>query len=416
MTNQVTDRRRFLGGLGAAGIGLLAGCSDRRVTGDGQDERLDVPVPSIEPDETEAASVGADVLVPRVLAEYSQFSGAFEGFFSLSAIDVGSMDLFVRGLGESLLVVRSGFDAERLTENLRSRGAKPAEPVGDYDVLAAEDSLLALTEDAFVVASPNPQLALSPRELLERLLAAERGETDSLREANEDVATILGGIDARHRLRFEVRFEGTYPSEGAVPGARGVALGGTLDDAESDPSYRREARALFPEGAVREAPFREWARRSLAVSGEAELAVERDGQLLRASGPAPISKTATPPGHPTPGPEDVQVKIRGRQFEWRFDYPRGEVADRTTLVLPVGKRAVLECTSEDVTHGFGVTPFRVNLDAIPDQTTYAAITPEETGSYTARCTELCGSGHSDMTAPVEVVPESEYRDWLRREN
>ena len=42
--------------------------------------------------------------------------------------------------------------------------------------------------------------------------------------------------------------------------------------------------------------------------------------------------------------------------------------------------------------------------------TYA--TPTRTGRYLLECTELCGPGHSQMRAPVRVVTQQQFNDWL----
>jgi len=43
------------------------------------------------------------------------------------------------------------------------------------------------------------------------------------------------------------------------------------------------------------------------------------------------------------------------------------------------------------------------------------VTPDRLGTYNVVCTELCGIGHSTMRALVRVVPESEFNQWLGRQ-
>jgi cytochrome c oxidase subunit 2 len=109
------------------------------------------------------------------------------------------------------------------------------------------------------------------------------------------------------------------------------------------------------------------------------------------------------------GEEDLRITVEGYQFGWTFVYPNGY--ESTTLRVPQNRVVRLDVTSRDVFHNFGIPAFRVKADAIPGQTTSAWFTAEETGTYEANCYELCGSGHSMMTADVEVVPQSEYRAW-----
>ncbi|UPV76530.1 cytochrome c oxidase subunit II (plasmid) [Halorussus limi] len=113
-----------------------------------------------------------------------------------------------------------------------------------------------------------------------------------------------------------------------------------------------------------------------------------------------------PPGD---GEEDVEIEVVGFRFGWEFVYPNGHTSN--TLRVPEGQTIHLSVTSEDVFHTFGVPELRVKTDAIPGQTTDTWFLANETGSYEARCFELCGAGHSYMTAEVVVMEPDEYRSW-----
>jgi cytochrome c oxidase subunit 2 len=105
----------------------------------------------------------------------------------------------------------------------------------------------------------------------------------------------------------------------------------------------------------------------------------------------------------------LEVQVVGHQFSWEFIYPNG--ASTTTLRVPVDRRVVLTVTSADVFHNIGIPRFGVKADAIPGQTTETWFIPHETGTYTARCYELCGQLHSEMTADVLVQPPDEFQAW-----
>ena len=109
------------------------------------------------------------------------------------------------------------------------------------------------------------------------------------------------------------------------------------------------------------------------------------------------------------GEEDLRITVEGYQFGWTFVYPNGH--ESSTLRVPRNRIVRLDVTSRDVFHNFGIPAFRVKADAIPGQTTSAWFTHDETGTYEAQCYELCGSGHSLMTAEVEVVSQDSYREW-----
>ncbi|PSP84158.1 cytochrome c oxidase subunit II [Halobacteriales archaeon QS_1_68_17] len=107
--------------------------------------------------------------------------------------------------------------------------------------------------------------------------------------------------------------------------------------------------------------------------------------------------------------DQIEVTVEGYQFGWRFIYPNGHRS--TTLRVPEDKTVKLKVTSTDVFHNFGIPELKVKSDAIPGQETETWFVAEETGNYTAKCYELCGSGHSYMQADVIVMEQSEYQDW-----
>ncbi|WP_239524260.1 cytochrome c oxidase subunit II [Halogeometricum borinquense] len=112
-----------------------------------------------------------------------------------------------------------------------------------------------------------------------------------------------------------------------------------------------------------------------------------------------------------PQPEEtMDVRVEGYQFGWRFVYPNGHTQDGV-LRVPQNESVRLVVTSDDVYHNFGIPELRVKTDAIPGQQTDTWFRATETGNYTAQCYELCGSGHSFMTATVVVMEPDEYESW-----
>lgn len=107
--------------------------------------------------------------------------------------------------------------------------------------------------------------------------------------------------------------------------------------------------------------------------------------------------------------DSVDVDVVGYRFGWDFVYPNGHTDD--TLRIPRNETVRLNVTSEDVFHTFGVPGLRVKTDSIPGQETTTWLEANETGTYQARCFELCGAGHSYMTADVVVMEPDEYEEW-----
>jgi len=72
-------------------------------------------------------------------------------------------------------------------------------------------------------------------------------------------------------------------------------------------------------------------------------------------------------------------------------------------------------TSSDVIHSLYIPKFGVKQDIFPSQETIARTRPTETRSYRLYCAELCGSGHSNMQATVVVMNQSDYDDWMAKQ-
>jgi cytochrome c oxidase subunit II len=114
------------------------------------------------------------------------------------------------------------------------------------------------------------------------------------------------------------------------------------------------------------------------------------------------------------GDNPLRIGVTAQQFAWRFEYP-GEGDEPIVageLVLPIDRAAKLTLHSLDVIHSFWVPEFGQKSDAVPGIETTLVITPTRLGSYTLLCTELCGLGHATMRAPVRVVEQAAYEEFL----
>jgi cytochrome c oxidase subunit 2 len=114
-----------------------------------------------------------------------------------------------------------------------------------------------------------------------------------------------------------------------------------------------------------------------------------------------------------PAPRPLEIKVVGQQWAWRFEYPEQGIIT-TTLMLPVNRQALLHLTSVDVIHSFWVPEFRVKQDALPGENLVRdlRVTPIKLGNYTLRCAELCGLNHTKMEAPVKVLTEGAFNNWV----
>jgi cytochrome c oxidase subunit 2 len=104
--------------------------------------------------------------------------------------------------------------------------------------------------------------------------------------------------------------------------------------------------------------------------------------------------------------------VTGQQWLWTFSYPGADNVQTRSLVLPVGRTVVFHVTSEDVTHGFWPVQLGVQVDANPNVVTVIQATPNKLGTFTVRCSQLCGLYHSFMYASGAVVTPQKFAAWL----
>ena len=126
-------------------------------------------------------------------------------------------------------------------------------------------------------------------------------------------------------------------------------------------------------------------------------------------------------------PDAMPVNVIGQQFEWTFEYPdamigSGDSATALTthqLHVPVDRQIEVTMTALDVLHSFWVPEWRIKRDAVPSGDPSGegidnqfVVTPDQEGTYSLICTELCGTGHSTMRAFVVVESQEEFDQWI----
>jgi cytochrome c oxidase subunit II len=84
-----------------------------------------------------------------------------------------------------------------------------------------------------------------------------------------------------------------------------------------------------------------------------------------------------------------------------------------SLVLPVGRPIFLRMHAKDVGHGFYVPELRIQQDFVPGLDIPLRFTASKTGKFELVCTQLCGLGHYNMRAYVEVMRPEEFDKWLK---
>ncbi len=87
-----------------------------------------------------------------------------------------------------------------------------------------------------------------------------------------------------------------------------------------------------------------------------------------------------------------------------------DYASENQLTLPVNRPVRIHLRSEDVIHAFYVPEFRMYQDILPGrEIDWVWFTPEKVGHYALACNQLCGSGHYNMQAKIDVLSAEDYK-------
>jgi cytochrome c oxidase subunit II len=145
-----------------------------------------------------------------------------------------------------------------------------------------------------------------------------------------------------------------------------------------------------------------------------------------------------------PKPDAIQIQAQAEQFAFYFRYPgpdgifgglhpdkidegnqnyfgldpANDVAARDDivsgeLVIPVNREIHLMMHAKDVGHSFYVRELRIQQDFVPGLDLSVHFTATKLGKYEIVCTQLCGLGHYNMKAYLNVVSEPDYQKWLK---
>jgi cytochrome c oxidase subunit 2 len=118
----------------------------------------------------------------------------------------------------------------------------------------------------------------------------------------------------------------------------------------------------------------------------------------------------------------MQLHVISQQFKWTFEYPDEQVDGQplrtNELHVPVDRQLEVHLAALDVLHSFWVPEWGIKRDAVPvgrsgdEVDDNFVVTPNEEGTYSLVCTELCGLGHATMRATVVVESQEEFDQWV----
>ena len=129
----------------------------------------------------------------------------------------------------------------------------------------------------------------------------------------------------------------------------------------------------------------------------------------------------TPPTTSPDGNTPLVVEVVGKQWWWEYRYPEfvdaqgRPLTTANEMVLPVGRTAVLNMTSDNVIHSFWVPQLMGKMDVIPNYVNQIWFTPEDPGQYFGQCAEYCGIQHANMRMNVVAMTPTDFQSWVSRQ-
>lgn len=146
-----------------------------------------------------------------------------------------------------------------------------------------------------------------------------------------------------------------------------------------------------------------------------------------------------------PKPDALQVQAQAGQFAFFFRYPgidgrfgaihpdridEGnqnyfglDLANDTDsrddivsgeLAIPANREVHLLMHAKDVGHSFYVRELRIQQDFVPGLDLSVHFTATKIGRYEIVCTQLCGLGHYNMKAYLNVLSQEDFEKWLKQ--
>jgi len=144
-------------------------------------------------------------------------------------------------------------------------------------------------------------------------------------------------------------------------------------------------------------------------------------------------------------PDALQVQAQAGQFAFYFRYPgadgkfgalhpdkidegnsnffgldpANDVDSRDDIVtgelaIPINREVHLMMHAKDVGHSFYVRELRIQQDFVPGLDLSVHFTATKVGKYEIVCTQLCGLGHYNMKAYLNVLSQEDFDAWMKQ--
>jgi cytochrome c oxidase subunit II len=113
-----------------------------------------------------------------------------------------------------------------------------------------------------------------------------------------------------------------------------------------------------------------------------------------------------------PRPDEIEIRVLGRQWWWEFHYPALGVVTANELHVPQGRAIALVLDGPDVIHSFWVPQLAGKRDVVPGRLNRLRFTADTPGEYRGQCAEFCGLSHANMGLRVIVDPPEVFERWV----
>ena len=98
------------------------------------------------------------------------------------------------------------------------------------------------------------------------------------------------------------------------------------------------------------------------------------------------------------------------------DVPARDDVVSGELVIPANREVNLMMHAKDVGHSFYVRELRIQQDFVPGLDLAVHFTAAKPGKYEIVCTQLCGLGHYNMKAYLNVMSQDDFDKWLKSQS
>ena len=105
---------------------------------------------------------------------------------------------------------------------------------------------------------------------------------------------------------------------------------------------------------------------------------------------------------PAAGAEEVSFEVRAKKFSYSPNIITVNKGDVVTITL----------VSEDVSHGFYLDGYEIEMSVRPGETASLTFTADKTGKFSFRCSVTCGAFHPYMVGNLIVEPNTTFTATL----